>query len=85
MYCWFALETEHEEDNAIAKLKNKNADLIVLNSLRNEGAGFQCQTNKVTILDRNGNRIQGELKDKSQVAEDIVTYVVDYMKNKHSL
>ena len=81
----FALETEHEEDNAIAKLKNKNADIIVLNSLRNEGAGFQCQTNRVTILDRNGNRVQGELKDKSQVAEDIVKYVVEYMKNKHSL
>lgn len=81
----FALETEHEEDNALAKLKNKNADLIVLNSLRNEGAGFQCQTNLVTILDRNGKKVQGELKDKKQVAEDIVTYVIDYMNNKKSL
>lgn len=81
----FALETEHEEDNALSKLKNKNADLIVLNSLRNEGAGFQCKTNLVTILDRNGNKVQGELKDKTQVAEDIVTYVIDYMNNKKSL
>ena len=81
----FALETEHEETNALTKLKNKNADIIVLNSLRNEGAGFQCQTNLVTILDRNGNKIQGELKDKMQVAEDIVTYVIDYMKYEKSL
>lgn len=81
----FALETEHEEANALVKLKNKNADIIVLNSLRTEGAGFQCQTNLVTLLDRNGNKVQGELKDKEQVAEDIVTYVIDYMKNKNSI
>lgn len=81
----FALETEHEEDHALAKLKNKNADLIVLNSLRNEGAGFQCATNRVTILDRNGNKVEGDLKDKTQVAEDIVAYIIDYMKNKLSL
>jgi len=81
----FALETEHEEINALNKLKNKNADIIVLNSLRNEGAGFQCQTNLVTIIDRNGNKVQGELKDKTQVAEDIVTYIIDYMNNKNSI
>ena len=81
----FALETEHEEANALTKLKNKNADIIVLNSLRNEGAGFQCQTNLVTILDRNGNKVQGNLKDKKQVAEDIVKYLIDYMNNKNSI
>ena len=81
----FALETEHEETNALSKLKNKNADIIVLNSLRNEGAGFKCQTNLVTILDKNGNKMQGELKDKTQVAEDIVTYVIDYMNTKNSI
>ena len=81
----FALETEHEEANALTKLKNKNADIIVLNSLRNEGAGFQCSTNLVTMLDRNGDKVQGELKDKAQVAEDIVTYVIDYMKNNNSI
>ena len=81
----FALETEHEEANALTKLKNKNADIIVLNSLRNEGAGFQCPTNLVTIMDRNGNKVQGELKDKAQVAEDIVSYVLDYMNNKNSI
>ena len=81
----FALETEHEEANALSKLKNKNADIIVLNSLRNEGAGFQCHTNLVTMLDRNGNKVQGELKDKEQVAEDIVAYIIDYMNNKNSI
>ena len=81
----FALETEHEEANALTKLKNKNADIIVLNSLRNEGAGFQCSTNLVTMLDRNGNKVQGELKDKARVAEDIVAYVIDYMKNNNSI
>ena len=79
------METEHEEANAEAKLKNKNADLIVLNSLRNEGAGFQCSTNRVTILDRDGNKVEGDLKDKTQVAEDIVAYVIDYMNKKNSL
>ena len=81
----FALETEQEETNALSKLKNKNADIIVLNSLRNEGAGFQCSTNLVTILDRNGHRVQGDLKDKAQVAEDIVVYVIDYMKDNNSI
>ena len=81
----FALETEHEEANALTKLKNKNADIIVLNSLRNEGAGFQCSTNLVTMLDRNGNKVPGELKDKARVAEDIVSYVIDYMKNNNSI
>jgi len=80
----FALETEHEETNALNKLQNKNADIIVLNSLRDAGAGFQCQTNRVTILDCKGNKVQGELKDKSCVAEDIISYVIDYMKNNIS-
>lgn len=78
----FALETENELANAQAKLENKNADIIVLNSLNNKGAGFQCATNMVTILDRNGNRTNGSLKDKSEVASDIVSYVVKYMKIK---
>lgn len=75
----FALETENELDNAKAKLKNKNADIIVLNSLRNEGAGFQCPTNLVTMIDRLGQMTQGELKDKRAVAEDIVSYAINYM------
>lgn len=76
----FALETENELDNAKAKLKNKKADIIVLNSLRNEGAGFQHATNLVTLIDKNGNVQTGELKDKSEVAEDIVRYIADYLK-----
>ena len=72
----FALETEHEMD------KNKNADIIVLNSLKNQGAGFQCPTNLVTLIDRSGKITKGELKDKREVAQDIVNYIVDYMKIK---
>lgn len=78
----FALETEHELDNAKQKLKNKNADIIVLNSLRDAGAGFQCKTNCVTMIDRLGNVIRGELKDKREVAQDIVAYADKFMKEK---
>ena len=76
----FALETQNELENAKAKLKNKKADIIVLNSLRNEGAGFQHATNLVTLIDKNGNVQTGELKDKAEVAEDIVRYIADYLK-----
>lgn len=78
----FALETENELDNAKTKLKNKNADLIVLNSLRNDGAGFQCATNLVTIIDSRGGIHQGTLKDKKEVAQDIVAYAIQYMNEK---
>lgn len=74
----FALETEHELDNAQQKLKNKNADIIVLNSLQTAGAGFKCPTNLVTILDKTGKITQGELKSKQDVAKDIVSYIIDY-------
>ena len=76
----FALETENELENARKKLKNKKADIIVLNSLRNEGAGFQHATNQVTILDKKGNVHSGILKDKAEVAEDIVDYIAEYLK-----
>ena len=75
----FALETENELENARKKLKNKKADIIVLNSLRNEGAGFQHATNQVTILDKKGNVHRGILKDKAEVAEDIVAYIAEYL------
>ncbi len=75
----FALETENELENARKKLKNKKADIIVLNSLRNEGAGFQHATNQVTILDKKGNVHSGILKDKAEVAEDIVAYIAEYL------
>lgn len=71
----FALETDNEETNALKKLKNKNLDLIVLNSLRDKGAGFGTDTNKVTIFDRNNNRFNIELKSKPDVARDIVQLI----------
>jgi phosphopantothenoylcysteine decarboxylase / phosphopantothenate---cysteine ligase len=71
----FALETDHEVENATEKLKKKNFDLIVLNSLNDSGAGFQHDTNKVTILDRNNILHTFELKSKSAVAVDIITKI----------
>ena len=78
----FALETENELENAKQKLKNKNADIIVLNSLKNHGAGFQCKTNLVTLIDKRGNITEGELKSKQEVARDIVSYIIDYQIKK---
>lgn len=70
----FALETNNERQNAIAKLRTKNLDAIVLNSLNDKGAGFGCDTNKITILDSDGD-VAFELKTKAEVATDIVTYI----------
>ena len=75
----FALETNNEKENALQKLKNKNADLIVLNSLNDEGAGFGHDTNKVTIFEKNGNELGYERKPKQQVARDIVDRIVKMM------
>lgn len=68
----FALETDNELDNARKKLKNKNLDLIVLNSLKDEGAGFGHATNKVTMISREGEITVSELKDKLLIANDIL-------------
>ena len=68
----FALETNDEITNAIAKLKKKNLDFIVLNSLRDEGAGFGHDTNRITIIDRNNNIDKFELKSKEESARDIL-------------
>lgn len=78
----FALETDNEEESAKEKLKKKNFDFIVLNSLRDKGAGFQTDTNKITILDKNGNVSKFDLKEKSEVAKDIVSYVSKMMNRK---
>jgi phosphopantothenoylcysteine decarboxylase / phosphopantothenate---cysteine ligase len=67
----FALETDHEEASALKKLRSKNLDMVVLNSLRDAGAGFDVPTNKVTLFLRNGKVIKGELKEKPGVACDI--------------
>src|ERR1700754_2962509 len=66
----FALETNDEEENAISKLQRKNLDFIVLNSLNDTGAGFQKDTNKITIIDRNLQKTVFELKSKDAVAQD---------------
>ncbi|MFI3298842.1 MAG: bifunctional phosphopantothenoylcysteine decarboxylase/phosphopantothenate--cysteine ligase CoaBC [Rikenellaceae bacterium] len=70
----FALESDNERENALKKLTNKNLDAIVLNSLRDEGAGFGGDTNKITIFDRDG-ATDFELKSKTEVAHDIVEYI----------
>ena len=72
----FALETNNEKENAIKKLINKNLDFIVLNSLQNEGAGFAFDTNKISILDKNNKTTDFELKSKTDVATDIIDYLV---------
>ena len=68
----FALETNNEFENAKKKLKNKNFDFIVLNSLSDKGAGFRTDTNKISILDKNNKITNFELKSKAEVAEDII-------------
>ncbi|MFM2225851.1 MAG: hypothetical protein RJA07_2053 [Bacteroidota bacterium] len=74
----FALETNNELENAKTKLKNKNADIIVLNSLQNKGAGFQHQTNQITIVDSKNNEINFNLKSKTLVAIDILQHIIQY-------
>lgn len=67
----FALETDHEESNALGKLRKKNFDFIVLNSLQDAGAGFAHDTNKITILTPN-DKLSFPLKHKTEVAQDII-------------
>lgn len=76
----FALETSNEKVNAQEKRKHKNFDLIVLNSLNDAGAGFQGDTNKVTFFDSNNIEHQYELKDKTDVAHDIVDFVIKNLR-----
>lgn len=70
----FALETQNEEENALGKLQKKNLDMIVLNSLRDEGAGFKNDTNKIKIFTKN-DRKEFALKTKNEVAKDILNVV----------
>ncbi|MEO7961790.1 MAG: bifunctional phosphopantothenoylcysteine decarboxylase/phosphopantothenate--cysteine ligase CoaBC [Ginsengibacter sp.] len=74
----FALETENAEQNALKKLKEKNADLIILNQLDGDGAGFGYDTNKITIFGRNGVAQHFEKKAKKEVAKDIVKAITTY-------
>ncbi|POY34730.1 bifunctional phosphopantothenoylcysteine decarboxylase/phosphopantothenate--cysteine ligase CoaBC [Solitalea longa] len=75
----FALETNNEVENAKAKLDKKNLDFIVLNSLNDKGAGFQNDTNKITILDKKGGIEEFDLKSKTEVAKDIVHKIVSLL------
>ena len=77
----FALETDAEIQNAQTKLERKNLDFIVLNSLRNPGAGFQYDTNQITILKREGGEYTFPLKSKKEVAEDILNELNNYFIN----
>lgn len=72
----FALETDNEEVNATAKLKKKNLDLVVLNSMKDAGAGFGHDTNKISIISKEGDVLSYELKHKKSVAADIVNQII---------
>jgi phosphopantothenoylcysteine decarboxylase / phosphopantothenate---cysteine ligase len=72
----FALETNNEAQNAVEKLQTKNADIMVLNSLNDAGAGFGYDTNKITIFDKQGNVYPFDTKAKSEIAKDIVNTII---------
>ncbi|HLV15165.1 MAG TPA: bifunctional phosphopantothenoylcysteine decarboxylase/phosphopantothenate--cysteine ligase CoaBC [Xanthomarina sp.] len=72
----FALETENELENAKGKLKRKNLNLIVLNSLQDKGAGFKTETNKVTIIDNKDQVTAYKLKSKAEVAQDLLNEII---------
>ena len=72
----FALETDDEKENAKNKLKEKKADLMVLNSLNDADAGFGHDTNKITIFERSGKEFQFDTKSKANVAKDIVDTII---------
>ncbi len=73
----FALETDNEDANARKKIERKNLDMIVLNSLRDKGAGFACDTNKVTVIDADGKTTHFELKSKRDAAADIINLITE--------
>jgi phosphopantothenoylcysteine decarboxylase/phosphopantothenate--cysteine ligase len=76
----FALETNNSIENALSKLERKNLDMIVLNSLENKDAGFQKDTNKISILDKHKNQFDFEVKSKKEVAIDILNALEKYQK-----
>ncbi len=81
----FALETDNELANAQKKLESKNLDMLVLNSLKDKGAGFKYNTNKITIIDKYNNVVNCELKSKPEVAKDILAHVLRLLTNSHTL
>ncbi len=78
----FALEKENETENAITKLKKKNLNFIVLNSMNDAGAGFNTDTNKITIINNKEEVFEFKLKPKNLVAIDIIDKLEDYLKNR---
>lgn len=72
----FALETTNERDYALGKLKNKNADIVVMNSLNDKGAGFGGDTNKITIFDKSGKEFSYDLTSKKEAAKNIVDAII---------
>ena len=78
----FALETSNAIENASAKLKNKNLDSIILNSMEDSGAGFAHDTNKVTILDKKMTKTELTLKSKYEIADEIVEYIAESLSKK---
>lgn len=74
----FALETNNEKENALLKLSRKKMDMIILNSLNEKGAGFETDTNKISIFDSKGQHQEFSLKQKTEVASDIFKYINDY-------
>jgi phosphopantothenoylcysteine decarboxylase / phosphopantothenate---cysteine ligase len=81
----FALETNNELENAMGKLKRKNADMIVLNSLRDDGAGFGYDTNKITLLDKTGYHKSLPLQSKKDAAVAIVNHILKLRHAKETV
>ena len=76
----FALETNNESENALTKLVNKKMDIVILNSMNEKGAGFEKDTNKITIFDSKGATNSFDVKQKSEVAIDIFDHIIEYSK-----
>ncbi|MBE7177899.1 MAG: bifunctional phosphopantothenoylcysteine decarboxylase/phosphopantothenate--cysteine ligase CoaBC [Mucilaginibacter polytrichastri] len=81
----FALETEHEKEHAQEKLQRKRLDMIVLNSLRDEGAGFGTETNQVTIINRGGRETFINMKSKKDIAADLVQHILAFRQERFSV
>lgn len=81
LFIGFALETHDALENAKRKLEKKNLDLVVLNSLEDEGAGFGTETNRITMIDNKGRVEAFGLKKKSEVARDIVEKTINLLKD----
>lgn len=75
----FALETNNEKQHALEKLKKKNADMIVLNSLKDANAGFGFDTNKVSVFPADGNNVEMQLASKKEIANKIIDLVIEKM------